>query len=264
MQKKLFEFGDMFWVPEFYHAFLRRFMGALYKVFGYHKLWLPELTTFIEKAGGKVLDPCAGSGYVNELLMKEMDNKNVKFYLSDFMIDKNPEFRERINNLGDDRIHYLEQPIDVLKDKPDFRCPKIFINAFHHFDDEQVKQILKLNLTHGDDILVLEYCDNSIASHFSMLFGPLIAMLFLPFITDRRQLLVTALFTYLIPIVPIMLLWDGFVSNIRCYSHKSLERIVHEAGFSDSVVTTTFRRSLLYPAGVTAHHISAPAKANVL
>ena len=87
MQKKLFEFGDLFWVPEFYHAFLRRFMGALYKVFGYHRLWLPELNRFINKAGGTVMDPCAGSGYVNELLMKELNKKDLRFYLSDFMID---------------------------------------------------------------------------------------------------------------------------------------------------------------------------------
>ncbi|MEG3765486.1 hypothetical protein [Alteromonas sp. 14N.309.X.WAT.G.H12] len=257
MQKKLFEFGDLFWVPEFYHAFLRRFMGALYKLMGYHKLWLPELKAFISKAGGTVLDPCAGSGYVNELLVKEMDNDGVKFYLSDFMIDKNPEFREHINNLGDDRIHYLDQPIDVLKDNPDFQIPKIFINSFHHFDDEQVAEILRLNLSHGNDILVLEYCDNSVVSYISMLFGPLLAMILLPFITERRQLLVTAIFTYLIPIVPLMLLWDGLVSNLRCYSHRSLKKIVHDTGFTNSTVTTTFRRSWLYPAGVTAHHITA-------
>ena len=257
MQKKLFEFGDLFWVPEFYHAFLRRFMGALYKIFGYHKLWMPELNAFIEKSGGKVLDPCAGSGYVDALLIKEMKQQDLQFYLSDFMIHKNPEFREHINNLDDPRIHYLEQSIDVLQDNPDFRCPKIFINAFHHFDDEQVAQICKLNLSHGDDILVLEYCDNAFVSYLSMLFGPLIAMILLPFITERRQLLVTAVFTYLIPIVPLMLLWDGLVSNLRCYSHRSLKNIVHNAGFTSAEVKTTFRRSLLYPAGVTSHHIVA-------
>ena len=261
MQKKLFEFGDLFWVPEFYHAFLRRFMGALYKVFGYHRLWLPELNRFINKAGGTVMDPCAGSGYVNELLMKELGKKDLRFYLSDFMIDKNPEFRERINNLGDDRIHYLEQPIDVLKDNPDFRCPKIFINSFHHFDNEQVAQIFKLNLSHGDDVLVLEYCDNSFMSYLSMLLGPLVAMIMLPFITERRLLLVTAIFTYLIPVVPLMLLWDGIVSSLRCYSNKSIKAVLKDAGFDDVTVTSTFRRSLLYPAGVTAHHIEAPSAA---
>ena len=149
----------------------------------------------------------------------------------------------------------------MLKDNPDFRCPKIFINSFHHFDNEQVAQIFKLNLSHGDDVLVLEYCDNSFMSYVSMLLGPLVAMIMLPFITERRLLLVTAIFTYLIPVVPLMLLWDGIVSSLRCYSNKSIKAVLKDAGFGDVTVTSTFRRSLLYPAGVTAHHIEAPSAA---
>ncbi len=33
---------------------------------------LAGVNRFINKAGGTVMDPCAGSGYVNELLMKEL------------------------------------------------------------------------------------------------------------------------------------------------------------------------------------------------
>ena len=83
----LFEFGDQNFVPDFYHEFLRDFMGQLYKKLGHYKLWTDSFSKFCERnRSGIIHDPCAGSGEINELLIRELPNfQDYKFLLSDLI-----------------------------------------------------------------------------------------------------------------------------------------------------------------------------------
>ena len=54
--------------------------------------------------------------------------------------------------------------------------------------------------------------------------APLALVLWTPFIRPFR--LGRFLFTYLIPVVPLVALWDGFASCMRTYSPRELEALV--------------------------------------
>jgi len=84
-----------------------------------------------------------------------------------------------------------------------------------------------------------------------MLCGALGIFLTLPFVVRLRDLPVMALFTYILPLFPLMMLWDGVVSCLHEYSVDKLEKLNndHQFGFKISYET---KRSILYPAGVTA------------
>ena len=58
----------------------------------------------------------------------------------------------------------------------------------------------------------------------SMLFSPISVLLTTPFIRPFR--IGRIVFTYLIPIVPVCVLWDGIVSALRTYSVKEMQELV--------------------------------------
>tara|TARA_Y100000780_G_scaffold196518_2_gene186634 strand:+ start:142267 stop:143058 length:792 start_codon:yes stop_codon:yes gene_type:complete len=250
-----FEFGDLSSVPAFYHQFLREFMSKIYFVFGIHKLWRKEISEFVERQGAESIhDPCAGSGYVNQLIFESLDkNLGAKFYLSDLMTDESPEFAKQINSLGYQDLKFAEESIDLLKIEASKQMPKMFVNSFHHFNNEQVKEILKNTLGQGKEILVLEYCRKTPDSLVSMLFGGVLSLLFFPFVVEKKFIIPSFIFTYLIPIIPFMLVWDGIVSCLRTHTISSLKQILVELNLTNVLIEKKTRRSLLYPSGVDSY-----------
>ena len=254
MRLQLFEFGDLENIPRVYHDFLREFMGFLYRNLHIHKLWLQEINLFIEQ-NNKIHDPCAGSGDVNYYIEKEIDeNIDFQFILSDIMTDRVPRFAKTINSLKRRRLTYLEYSLDLLK-ASDSVYPKIFINAFHHFTPEQVKVILNQQAKKKQDMLILEYCQKTLMSYFSMIMGPFMSMILFPFIIKKKDLISGFILTYIIPIIPFMLLWDGFISCFRTYSENDLMQVLNELEIKDLKIITKKKRSLLYPSGVSSIQI---------
>ena len=65
-----------------------------------------------------------------------------------------------------------------------------------------------------------------------MLFSPLTVLIMTPFIRPFR--LGRIVFTYLIPIVPLIVLWDGLVSSLRTYSVAEMKAMVAKLDNADS------------------------------
>jgi hypothetical protein len=57
-----------------------------------------------------------------------------------------------------------------------------------------------------------------------MIFSPITVLLTTPFI--RPFHIGRIIFTYLIPIVPVLILWDGVVSSLRTYSVDEMNELV--------------------------------------
>ncbi len=66
-----------------------------------------------------------------------------------------------------------------------------------------------------------------------VLLNPFFVLLVTPFIRPFR--LSRLFWTYLIPIVPLYVLWDGAVSWLRTYSPQELQELVDGLDFNDYV-----------------------------
>jgi SAM-dependent methyltransferase len=257
MSARWFEFGDMDWAPDWYHLYLRKYLVFFYKLFGYHKLWLPALSKFIEDSGRQeFLELGSGGGEVMRMLVAELPDEltaEKRFYLSD--INPLPELVEQIN-AGDTRsVSYIAEPVDALNIPDTLNFPRVFTNSFHHFGPEEVGHIIKQITERGTPVLVLEYVRNTPMAYLSMLMGPLVTVLTMPFVARLRDLPVMLLFTYLIPLFPLMFFWDGVASCARAYTAKDIEQISSDLG-ADMNIDIYVKRNLFYPAGVTAISIS--------
>ena len=250
---RLFEFGDLHWVPEWYHVHMRRYLVFYYRLFGYFKLWIPAIAEFMNNTDSRsYLECCAGSGEVLGLVVTKLPKNLVRdkdFILTD--ISPMPEFVKQINAGEDSRIRYYESPVDATRIPRPLNYPRIFINSFHHFGPASATRIIRSGIEDGQGIIILEYVRHSILGYASMLAGSLMILLTLPFVVKPRQLPLMALLTYLLPLFPLMFLWDGIVSCLRVYRPKDLATIVSEENIP-ARISSFNKRSLLYPAGVSA------------
>lgn len=249
---RLFEFGDLAISPSLYHVYLRRFLFLSYKVYGFHRLWVPAFSEFLKNVKSHtIMDCCSGTGEPLLLLnseIRDQDTEHINYLLSDFRPQQ--EFIQKFVELGNKKFQYIPVPIDATKEQEKFNYPKIFINSFHHFSKDQVEKILETNFRNKNEVIIMEYVRNSPLGYLSVLVGTCTVFLLLPFMVQLKHFPVMALFTYVIPIFPLMILWDGFVSCAHEYSAKDLEKIVNKLPY-ECKLTSSVKRSLLFPAGVS-------------
>jgi len=97
--------------------------------------------------------------------------------------------------------------------------------SLHHFKPKDAKKILQNAVATKQNIAIFEGQERSFASIFAMIFSPITVLLVTPFIKPFS--VGRIIFTYLIPLVPIFVLWDGIVSSLRTYSVKEMEDLVN-------------------------------------
>ena len=96
--------------------------------------------------------------------------------------------------------------------------------SFHHFKPEQGVEILQNAVNSNQPIGIFEIQDRSVPSIIAMLLSPISVLLTTPFIKPFS--LLRLLFTYIIPIIPIIVLWDGVVSSLRTYSVDEMQQLI--------------------------------------
>ncbi|ORY57577.1 uncharacterized protein BCR38DRAFT_449536 [Pseudomassariella vexata] len=125
---------------------------------------------------------------------------------------------------------------------------RLFNLAFHHFDDGLARAILKNTVETSDGFGIFELQDRSISSFISCcLFGVFI-LLFAPIFywwSPSRLF-----FTYLMPIIPFVLVFDGIISCLRTRTAEEVEIILRTCGTNtDGWEIKSGREQFLWPTG---------------
>ena len=107
--------------------------------------------------------------------------------------------------------------------KKEFRT---FHLAFHHFDDDIATEVLENTLKSSDGIGIFELQDRTANGFFTVtLLGPLM-FLITPIYFWRS--FIHMFFTYVIPIVPIVLVVDGYTSCLRTRTKDEIVSLVKD------------------------------------
>jgi hypothetical protein len=97
-------------------------------------------------------------------------------------------------------------------------------NAFHHFRPAQAREILASAVRARRPIAVFEVLTRQPLLLASLFFSPLVAMLTVPFWRPFRAS--SLFFSWVVPLIPFVILWDGIVSWLRVYSEPELRELV--------------------------------------
>lgn len=101
---------------------------------------------------------------------------------------------------------------------------RLFCLSFHHFDDEAALKVMKSNLETCDAFAIIELQDRRIGSLALMLleYWLLVLVTVFWFWHDDAHLI----FTYLLPVLPAIQCFDGFVSCLRCRTFEEIIQLV--------------------------------------
>lgn len=228
----LFEFEDQKWFPKFLRDYGTDFLQFLSNKTKLYKPAIPILEKGIKADGSNtIVDLGSGGGggllWLNSELLK--NHPGLKIILTDYYPNLNAfEYTKK----QADNFEFITTAIDARKVPESLKGFRTQFLSLHHFKPNDAKQILQNAVDSHSVIGIFEAQERSVPSILAMLFSPISVLLTMPFIRPFK--FGRLIFTYLIPIVPLFVLWDGVVSSLRTYSVKEMEVLVDGLENSES------------------------------
>lgn len=201
----------------------------------------------------KVIDFCSGSGGPTPSIEKHLQAQRartgrdpVPFYLSDITpnLDAYVLHASRSENLSfiPDSVDATNPPFAAISsstpgDKQAAReqgyehdgCKvmRLFSLAFHHFDDEGAKRVIKSTLDTSDAVVIFELQERRAGSLLLMLLEPVLVYAMAIFWFGHDWLYLA--FTYLVPILPVLHAFDGLISCLRTRTFEEFVELLDSA-----------------------------------
>jgi hypothetical protein len=172
----------------------------------------------------RVLDLCSGAGGPWPSLVhhfKMYGGRPPEVLLT----DKYPNSTKLhdLESLTANRIHFLRHSIDATQIPGHLQGFRTLFSSFHHFNPDEARRLPQDTVNTRQGIGIFEATAHHMFTFLSVLFVPVAAWLFLPFRRPFRWS--RLLWTYLIPVIPFVLFFDGVISCLRSHSLGELQEM---------------------------------------
>ncbi|WP_190811498.1 hypothetical protein [Flagellimonas sp. S3867] len=228
----LFEFEDQKWFPGFLRDYGTDFLQFLSNKTKLYKPVVPIIAKGLKKSGtNQIVDLGSGGGggllWLNSELRKT--NPDLKIVLTDYY----PNLKAFVYTQKQaDNFEFIATSIDARKVPESLKGFRTQFLSLHHFKPKDARQILQNAVDAKSAIGIFEAQERSVLSILAMLFSPISVVFTTPFIKPFK--IGRLIFTYLIPIVPLFVLWDGVVSSLRTYSVTEMNALVNKLENKDT------------------------------
>lgn len=223
-RRQLVEIEDLEWCP----AAVRdggtdwlRFMADLSGAF---EPVAPKVRAAMEATGTThVVDLCSGGGGpwgTLEAVLARSGPASVT--LTDLY--PNREALSFARERTDGRLAIHRDPVDATDVPAELEGVRTLFNSFHHFPPEHAREILADAVRKRRAICVFEGMHHRGVGVLSVLMQLPTILLLTPFIRPLR--LWRLALTYVLPLIPAVILFDGTVSMLRLYRPEELEELV--------------------------------------
>jgi len=220
----LFEFEDQKWFPDFLRNYMTDFLQYLSNKAKIYKPIVPIIKKGLNESGtNQIIDLGSGGGggliWLNSELKKDIPG--LKIVLTDYY----PNISAfRLTKKKAINFEFIDKPIDARNVPKELNGLRTQFLSLHHFKPKDAKLILQNAIDTDSSIAIFEAQERSVPSILAMLFSPISVLLVTPFIRPFK--FGRIIFTYLVPVVPLFVLWDGIVSSLRTYSVNEMNRLV--------------------------------------
>lgn len=226
MRLHLFEFHDLRWFPEIFRDAATSYLRFLSAKIGAHEAFAIELKPVISLSSShQMIDLCSGGGGPIVEVVSELQAKDSKIHIT--LTDLYPNLEEfkrlQANQLG--VIDFIPTSLDATQVDPSLKGVRTLFNSFHHFRPRDARKILANAVAAGQPIAIFELSERTFSNVISFFLIPMIVLLVMPWLRPLKWQWL--LFTYIIPIIPIFIAWDGLVSHLRAYSPQEFNELVH-------------------------------------
>jgi len=183
-----------------------------------------------------VIDVCSGGGGPWLGLSQAMRTDGTALQIS--LTDKYPNLTalECMRTASGNRIVFRRDSIDAMEVPGDLAGVRTIFTSFHHFPPSEAAALLRDAAAARQPIGIFEVTRRSPSAIALMFPWALMAAFYTPMIRPFRWS--RLLWTYLLPVIPLVLLFDGIVSCLRSYRPEELLEIARESGQSEYGWTT--------------------------
>ena len=223
---ELFEIHDHPWFPAPLRDLVTDALQALWSFSNLYQPIVPLLRDALSRAGTKeVLDLCSGGGGPWQQLVRDLE-RDQHFPINVRLTDKYPnrEAFRRAHSDSNARIGFDPRSIqatDVPADQKGFRT---MFSSFHHFRAADARRVLADAVERGRGIAIFEMARRELKTMLANCLIPLLILFLTPRIRPFRWS--RLLWTYVLPVVPFVLWFDGWMSCLRAYSQEELGELV--------------------------------------
>lgn len=220
------EIQDLTWFPASIRDALTDNLQFAVSLTNQYASIVPRLSRALKRAGTRrIIDLCAGGGGPWLRIHQALEDEGpVEVCLTDKY--PNVDGFRHAQVASRDRIGFHAESVDAMSVPAELKGFRTFFASFHHFPPDEARAILKDAVDNGQGVGVFEITARKPVAYLLMSFAPIWVLIFAPFIRPFRWSRI--FWTYLIPIVPILALFDGMVSCLRTYSVSELSEMVED------------------------------------
>lgn len=224
----LFEFHELSWFPRVWRNL---FTEALSFFIVKKNLYAPVAALLgprIERdQNPTVVDLCSGAGSPSVTVVRSLGS-NIAAKTRVLLTDKFPNTPAliRISRESNGKVAFIDESIDATDVPEDLNGFRTIFSSFHHFNEESALAILSDAVRKRKGIGIFEFTERSLLFRLVPFFLPLQVWLWSNTPLIRPFCWHRILWTYLLPIVPLIFFWDGIVSCLRSYSEGELRELI--------------------------------------
>jgi hypothetical protein len=173
-----------------------------------------------------IIDVCSGSGGPWLDLSQKLRGGSSAYRI--WLTDKFPNVAafDRVKAASAKRIDFHRSSVDAMKVPAELDGFRTMFSSFHHFPPAQARAILQNATDAGQGIGIFEITSRTASAIGMMFLWFLTLFVFTPSIRPFRWS--RLLYTYVLPIIPLVLLFDGLVSCLRTYRTTELRELIEE------------------------------------
>lgn len=207
------ELEDLAWWPRAFRDAATDYLVAAIRQAKLYDATAPILAAAIRRSGSaNITDLCSGGGGPWPTLLPALRAAGVDVPVR--LTDKYPN-REALAALAaaTDGVAFEPASVDAASVPPELAGFRTIFSAFHHFRDEDARAVLAAAARDGRGIAIAEPSGRTWPALAVQLLVPLGVLLLTPKVRPFRW---SRLFwTYLVPVLPLAIFFDGVVSTLR-------------------------------------------------
>jgi hypothetical protein len=182
------------------------------------------LSTLDSTRSKSIVDLCSGGGGPWLDLSRQFQLDSQGFHI--LLTDRYPNLQafQKVGLASENHIAFYPDSVEAMKVPRELQGFRTIFTSFHHFPPKEARAVLQDAVDARQGIGIFEITRRSPSSIALMFPWALMLFIFTPLIRPFRWS--RLLCTYVLPIIPFVLLFDGVVSCLRTYQTQELREMV--------------------------------------
>lgn len=136
-----------------------------------------------------------------------------------------PAYEETVRQ-SPEIFNFVAVPVDARQVPESLKGLRTHFLFLHHSKPDMAKSILQDAVESGAPVAFFEGQERSIQNFTAIALSPISLIVLTPFI--RPFSWGRLFFSYLLPVISLFVLWDGFVSCLRTYTVAEMQQLIQE------------------------------------